>query len=109
MNKSKKEQAYNTGMLVLGVAVICSAVVAVSGLAFENNNVTLDLKACQAEATAWYEANSAQADANTDWNLAGRPATGPDYTLSQKYVAEANAIHCIEPTPQPDSTPYPRG
>jgi hypothetical protein len=109
MNKQKKENIKNIAIFSSSVLVILLAAVAVLGLVQENNNVTLDLKACQAEATAWYEANSAQADANTDWNLAGRPATGPDYTLSQKYVAEANAIHCIEPFPRPDSTLYPRG
>jgi hypothetical protein len=108
MTVSKKQRANQIVVLCLSGGVIALATTVGFGLAQENSKITLDLKACQAEAIAWYEANSAQADANTDWNLAGRPATGPDYTLSHKYVAEANAIHCIEPYPLPDATPYPK-
>lgn len=105
MTTDRKYLIQQIGIVALGTGFTALILAGSIGLFSENQKVTSDLQHCKAEATAWYNANAAQADATSDWFLAGQPSTGPDYTLSQKYVAEANSISCIYPTPGASTRP----
>lgn len=55
------------------------------------------LETCLAEATAWYNATTAQADEFYYYMLRGQQPGTLNHDVSHEFVAQAHALDCIEP------------
>lgn len=89
MNLSKEQKFLWISIAVIVVLNILLGV-------FVLNQTQSQLEECRAEATAWYNATTAQADEFYYWVARGQLPGTLNHDVSHIFIAQGHALHCIE-------------
>lgn len=93
----RKDSAVSLNVIFY-LAGVASALLLFTFIAAADMNATKQqLEGCKAEATAWYNAQTALSDELARWSMRGDRNAEIDASISLNFATQGHALKCIEP------------